>query len=64
MSRWPIRRPTEAAALRAVARSARPTTATHTILADLVTAHRTGDRHGIHLCAHLLVRATTSDVEQ
>lgn len=62
--RFPIPRPTETAALRAAARSARPAPAPQLILADMVTAHRAGDRYGIRLCAHLLVRATTPDVEQ
>ncbi len=59
-----IARPTEVAAIRAAARSARPNLTPQTILADMVTAHRTEDRYGIRLCAHLLVRATTPDVEQ
>lgn len=57
-----IRRPTERAAVEAAARSARPTPAPQTILADLVTAHRAGDRYGIRLCAHLLVRASEPEV--
>ena len=56
-ARFPIPRPTESAALRAVARSARRLPPVHTILADMVTAHRTGDQHGVNLCAHLVVRA-------
>jgi len=63
-ARWPVRRPTESAAIRAAGRSARPNPTPQTILADMVTAHRTEDRYGIRLCAHLLVRATTPDVEQ
>jgi len=59
-----IRRPTESAAIRAAGRSARPLPPSHLILADMVTAHRTGDQRGVNLCAHLLVRATTPDVEQ
>lgn len=55
----PVRRPTEHAALAAVCRSARPTPPSHLILADMVTAHRTGDQHGVNLCAHLAVRAAT-----
>lgn len=57
-----IARPTEVAALRAVARSARPTPPVHTILADMVTAHRAGDQHGVNLCAHLVVRAAAPEV--
>ncbi|MDW8807737.1 hypothetical protein P1P68_23860 [Streptomyces scabiei] len=59
-STWPVRRPTESAAIRAAGRSARPTPPSHLILADMVAAHRAGDQHGIHLCAHLLVRATAA----
>ncbi|WP_264929724.1 hypothetical protein [Streptomyces sp. A012304] len=50
-------RPTETAAIRAAALSARPIPPVHTILADMVTAHRAGDQHGVNLCAHLAVRA-------
>ncbi|HET9326414.1 MAG TPA: hypothetical protein VFQ05_06575 [Candidatus Eisenbacteria bacterium] len=56
-----VRRPTEVAAIRAAARSARPTPDVHTILADMVTAHRTGDQHGVNLCAHLAVRAAAPE---
>lgn len=59
-SRYPIPRPTESAALRAAGRSPRPTPAPQNILADMVTAHAAGDRHGLNLCAHLLVRATAA----
>lgn len=59
-----IARPTEHAAIRAVCRSPRPALTPQTILADMVTANRAEDRYGIRLCAQLLVRATTSDVEQ
>lgn len=61
-ARWPVRRPTEAAALRAAARSARPAPPIHLILADMVTAHRTGDQHGVNLCAHLAARAAAPEV--
>lgn len=61
-ARYPVRRPTESAAIAAAGRSARPTPPSHLILADMVTAHRTGDQHGINLCAHLLVRATAPEV--
>jgi hypothetical protein len=62
MSRQPIARPTEHAAIRAAGRSARPTPPVHTILADMVTAHRAGDQHGVNLCAHRLVRAAAPEV--
>jgi hypothetical protein len=57
-----IRRPTETAAIRAAVRSARPTPPVHLILADMLTAHRTGDQHGVNLCAHLAVRAAVPEV--
>jgi hypothetical protein len=57
-----IARPTEVAAIRAAARSARSTPPVHLILADMVTAHRTGDQHGVNLCAHLAVRAAAPEV--
>lgn len=56
MSARIVRRPTEAAALRAAARSARPFPPVPVILADLLAAHLRGDRHGANLCAHLVVR--------
>ncbi len=62
MSRSYIPRPTEHAAIRAACRTARPTPAPHLILADMVTAHRTGDQHGVNLCAHRLVRAAAPEV--
>ncbi|MEU1556795.1 hypothetical protein ABZ517_29410 [Streptomyces scabiei] len=57
-----IARPTETAAVRAAARSARSLPPVHTILADMVAAHRTGDQHGVNLCAHLVVRAAAPEV--
>lgn len=60
--RFPIPRPTESAAIRAAGRSARPTPPVHTILADMVTAHRAGDQRGVNLCAHLAVRAAAPEV--
>ncbi|WP_392968173.1 hypothetical protein [Streptomyces sp. LN245] len=55
-SRWPVRRPTEHAALRAAEQSARPLPPIPAIIADLITANRLGDRHGVNLCAHLVAR--------
>lgn len=52
-----VHRPTETAAIRAASRSARRLPPVHTILADMVAAHRTGDQHGVNLCAHLVARA-------
>lgn len=56
-SSWPIRRPTEHAAIRAACRSPRPLPPIPEILADLLTANRLGDRHGVNLCAHLIARS-------
>ena len=53
-----VARPTEVAAIRAAARSGRPIPDPHLILADMVTARRAGDQHGVNLCAHLVVRAS------
>lgn len=55
-SKWPVPRPTEYAAIRACERSPRPIPSVPAILADLITANRTGDRHGVNLCAHLVAR--------
>lgn len=52
-----VPRPTEHAALRACERTARPLPPVPAILADLITSHRIGDRHGVNLCAHLAARA-------
>ncbi|MGW2781063.1 hypothetical protein ACWC3X_07380 [Streptomyces populi] len=55
-ARWPVRRPTEHAAIRAAELSERPLPSIPAILADLITANRLGDRHGVNLCAHLVAR--------
>ncbi|MEW2082356.1 hypothetical protein [Streptomyces sp. NPDC005283] len=55
-SSWPIRRPTENAAIAAAGRSERRLPPVPAILADLLTANRLGDRHGVNLCAHLVAR--------
>ncbi|WP_405524624.1 hypothetical protein OG426_16170 [Streptomyces canus] len=58
MSRYvTVPRPTEHAAIRACERSPRPIPSVPAILADLITANRTGDRHGVNLCAHMAARA-------
>ncbi|MER7574928.1 hypothetical protein [Streptomyces sp. NPDC126514] len=62
MSARPVRRPTEHAAIRAAVRSARRLPPVHTILADLIAAHRAGDQHGVNLCAHLAVRVAAPEV--
>ncbi|WP_329240535.1 hypothetical protein [Streptomyces canus] len=61
-AKWPIPRPTEHAALRAVARSARPHPSVPAILADLITAQRLNDQHGMNLCGHLVARAALQEV--
>ncbi|MFE2967874.1 hypothetical protein ACFXKC_30195 [Streptomyces sp. NPDC059340] len=63
MSRYvSIPRPTEHAAIRAACRSERPLPPIPAILADLITANRLGDRHGVNLCAHLAARASLQEV--
>lgn len=63
MSRYvSIPRPTEHAALRACERTARPLPSVPAILADLITAHRLGDREGVCLLGHRAVRATELEV--
>ncbi len=61
-ARWPVRRPTEAAALAAVARSARPTPPIPALMAALLDAHERRDREGVTLAAHLVVRAAAPEV--
>ncbi len=56
-ARWPVRRPTEHAALRAVCRSARPLPPVPALMAALVEAVDRRDREGICLCSHRVVRA-------
>jgi len=56
-ARWPVRRPTEHAALRAVARSARPTPSVPALMAALVDAVDRSDREGICRTTHRVVRA-------
>ena len=63
MSRYTtIPRPTERAALRALDRSERRLPPIPAILADLLTANRIGDRHGVNLAAHLVARAALGEV--
>ncbi|BCL20286.1 hypothetical protein GCM10017668_21290 [Streptomyces tuirus] len=61
-ARWPIRRPTEHAALRGVARSARPTPSIPALMAALVDSIERRDREGICLAAHRVVRAAAPEV--
>ncbi|MFJ8783162.1 hypothetical protein [Streptomyces sp. NPDC102476] len=63
MSRYvTVPRPTEHAAIRACERSPRPAPQIPAILADLITANRLGDRHGVNLCAHMVARVSLEEV--
>lgn len=57
-----IARPTEVAALRAVARSARRLPPVPSLMAALVEAVDRRDHEGICLAAHLVVRAAAPEV--
>ncbi|MET7651540.1 hypothetical protein [Streptomyces sp. NPDC005486] len=57
-----IRRPTEVAAIRAAARSARPIPSIPSLMAALVDASERRDREGAVLCAHRVVRASEPEV--
>ncbi|WP_330347515.1 hypothetical protein [Streptomyces sp. NBC_00582] len=61
-SRWPVRRPTEQAALRAVCRSARPLPPVPALMAALVDAVDRRDLEGTCLAAHRVVRAAAPEV--
>lgn len=53
---WPIRRPTENAALRAYDRKPPTTPSVPALFAGLVVAQATNDRHGRNLFAHAIAR--------
>lgn len=55
-SRWPIRRPTEHAALRAYDRTPPRVPSIPTLFAGLVIAQAANDRHGRNLFAHAIAR--------
>lgn len=57
MKRWPIPRPTETAALTAVARTPRPLPPIPSMFAALMTAAALDDRHGANLAGHRIARA-------
>ncbi|GAA3617463.1 MULTISPECIES: hypothetical protein [Streptomyces] len=57
-----VPRPTESAAISAAGRSARPLPPVELLLDALITAHRSGDRHGVCLSAHRAVRAVLKEV--
>ena len=62
MSRRPVRRPTEHAALAAVCRSARQLPPVPALMAALLDANERRDREGVILCAHLVVRVAAPEV--
>ncbi|MFJ2964237.1 hypothetical protein ACIPIC_18300 [Streptomyces collinus] len=61
-AKWPVRRPTEHAALRAVCRSARPAPPVPALMAALLDANERRDREGVCLAAHRVVRAAAPEV--
>ena len=61
-STWPVRRPTESAALTAVCRSARRLPPVPALMAALLVANERRDREGVQLAAHLVVRAAAPEV--
>ncbi|MFD7995857.1 hypothetical protein [Streptomyces mexicanus] len=61
-AKWPVRRPTEHAALRAVCRSARPLPSVPALMAALLDAVERRDLEGVCLCSHRVVRAADPEV--
>jgi hypothetical protein len=61
-SRYPVRRPTEVAAIRAATRSARRLPPVPALMAALLLAHERADREGVQLTAHRIVRTATLEV--
>ncbi|MEU0978002.1 hypothetical protein ABZ488_02165 [Streptomyces griseus] len=55
-SKWPVRRPTENAALRALDRAPRPCPEYPALFAGLVAALAARDRHGVNLLGHRIAR--------
>ncbi|MFF1336369.1 hypothetical protein ACFVYT_00360 [Streptomyces sp. NPDC058290] len=62
-SRWPVRRPTENAALRSLDRRPRPLPGIPALMAALIDANRALDRHGANLAAHRVVRVAEGVTE-
>lgn len=62
-SNWPIRRPTEDAALRSLDRRPRPLPEVPALMAALIIANRASDRHGANLAAHRVVRVAEGATE-
>ncbi|MCT9078814.1 hypothetical protein [Streptomyces fulvoviolaceus] len=56
MKRWPIPRPTEHAALRALDHVRLVLPSQPVLFAGLVTAQAVGDQHGANLFAHAIAR--------
>jgi hypothetical protein len=63
-ARYPIPRPTESAAIRAAARSARRLPSVPALMAALIEANERRDREGVCLAAHRVVRAAAPEVGQ
>ncbi|MFE7652483.1 hypothetical protein ACFU6M_06080 [Streptomyces bottropensis] len=61
-ARYPVRRPTEHAALAAVCRSPRRLPPVPSLMAALLVANERRDREGVQLAAHLVVRAAAPEV--
>ncbi|MGQ4402549.1 hypothetical protein ACN6K4_003331 [Streptomyces hayashii] len=57
-----VRRPTEVAAIRAAARSARRLPPVTSLMAALLEAKERSDREAVTLCAHRVVRAAAPEV--
>ncbi|WP_327654783.1 hypothetical protein [Streptomyces sp. NBC_00483] len=55
-ARWPVRRPTEHAALRRLDKSQRPLPHVPALMAALIVANDRRDREGVCLAAHRTVR--------
>lgn len=60
--RYPVRRPTEHAAIRAACRSPRRLPPVTSLMAALFDANERRDREAATLCAHLVVRAAAPEV--
>ena len=61
-AKWPVRRPTEHAGIRAACRSARPIPPVPALMAALIEANDRRDREAVCLAAHRVVRAAAPEV--
>jgi len=59
---YPVRRPTEHAAIRAACRSTRQLPPIPALMAALLIANERRDREAVTLCAHRVVRAAAPEV--